>query len=107
MTKEQIIRKHSSPSLLQEVESLFDEAITGEWESITDFTEAFAWIDEKADTTDEWSYLRTPCRKVGIALGYYVPMTPEEVASSMTTARFPWDFKLGGVPYQWVTQEKN
>ena len=82
MTQEQIIRKHSSPSLLQEVESLLDEALTGEWESITDFNEAFAWIDEKADTTDEWSYLRTPRRKVGIALGYFVPMTPEEVASS-------------------------
>ena len=41
MTKEQLIREHSSPSLLQEVESLLDEAITGEWESITDFTEAF------------------------------------------------------------------
>ena len=98
-SKETLIRAHASPALLEEIESLLDEAISGEWESLTDFTEAFEWIEEKADTTSEWSYLRTPCRKVGIALGYYIPMTPEQVASTMTTARYPWAFKLGGTPY--------
>ncbi len=98
-SKETLIRAHASPALIKEIEYLLDEAITGEWESITNFTEAFERIEEKADTTDEWSYLRTPCRKVGIALGYYVPMTPEQVASTVTTARYPWAFKLGGIPY--------
>jgi|14_taG_2_1085336.scaffolds.fasta_scaffold00120_14 hypothetical protein len=100
--KEEIIRETASPALLEEIEMIFDEAIAGEWETVKNFYDAFRWASDKSDMWEEWAFLRTPARKVHIALGEFVPMSAEEVAESGSLNGKPWDFKMNKTPYQWV-----
>ena len=100
--KENIIRKTASRALLEEIEQLLDMALCGEWESVTNLVEAFYDTSDKADSYLEWKYLLKPSRKVHIALGEYVPMTPEQVAKTFSTNGNAWDFKLNKIPYTWV-----
>ena len=99
--REQIIREKSSPALLEEMEFLLDEAINEGWEFITDLYETFRWVSEKADSFEDWVHLRTATRKVHIALGEYVAMSPEQVRDTVSTHGKVWAFKMNKIPYQW------
>jgi len=100
--REYIIRKNASPALLEEIEGLLEMAIMEKWESVETLEDAFEDTSEKADTIPEWKALRTPCRKVEIALGRYVPMSQSEIGRTQVTSGTKWAFKLGGVAYRWA-----
>lgn len=104
MTTEDIIRKHSTPELLEEINDLYELAVWEKFESIKTFEDAFREISDRADRLEPgWEKLRTPTRRVHIALGEYVEMTQFEIENTMRFGgnRKPWDFKLGGKAYQW------
>jgi hypothetical protein len=101
MTKEEvIIRNTSTPTLLKELEELLELALVEEWESIQTLEDVFEDTFNKADTIKEWKPFRTPCRRVAIALGWFVPMTQEEIDMTVTNRGSVWDFKFDGVPYK-------
>lgn len=99
-TEEQIIREHSTPALIQEIEALYEVAKAEEWESIKTFEDAFREVSDRADTCKSWKSLLTPARKVHIALGEYVEMTQHEIETTVCSRGKPWAFKLNGKAYQ-------
>jgi len=44
-----------------------------------DFEEAFRIVSDRSDE-EGWEYLKIPCRRVHIALGEYVEISPEQIA---------------------------
>jgi hypothetical protein len=96
----EIIKKHSSPTLWEEVRDHSQMSIDEEWEQPYTIPQSFDWILDLAEAEPNWRSLKTPARKVAIALGIYVPMTQEEIEMTITTRGTVWDFKLGGVAYQ-------
>ena len=93
-TNIEIIKQAATPMLLLEIEEVFcnlDEQ---------DFEEAFRIVSDRSDE-EGWEYLKIPCRRVHIALGEYVEISPEQIAECGGNAR-PWDFQYKGKRYQWA-----
>ena len=93
----EIIKTHASKELLQEV--LDHNEMSQDWEEPYALTESFDYISNLADSEESWKHLKTPARKVQIALGEYVAMTEEDIENTWRSDGKKWDFKLGGIAY--------
>ena len=102
MTKKEIIKtikKHSTPEMWSRIIDLHETSIKEEWDEPYSIKDSFDHIDDQSDEHGH-KHLQTPCRKVNIALGVYVPMTQEQIDNTVVSHGKKWDFKLGGVAYR-------
>ena len=93
----EIIKTHASKELLQEV--LDHNEMSQDWEEPYALAESFDYIADLAESEGSWKHLKTPARKVQIALGEYVAMTEDEIENTWRSDGKKWDFKLGGIAY--------
>jgi len=96
---ETIIQTNSTDKLWREIVELRETSINEDWNEPYSIAESFDHLDHMSDEP-HYQYLRTPCRKVNIALGVYVPMTQEQIDNTNVSHGKKWCFKLGGVAYQ-------
>ena len=94
----EIIKTHASKELWKEV--LDHNYMSQDWDEPYTLTESFDYVSELAECGDLWKHLKTPARKVQIALGEYVPMTEEQIENTYVSHGKKWDFKLGGIAYK-------
>jgi len=102
MTEKEIIKtikKHSTPEMWSRIIDLHETSIKEEWDEPYSIKDSFDHIDDQSDEHGH-KHLQTPCRKVNIALGVYVPMTQEQIDNTVVSHGKKWDFKLGGVAYR-------
>ena len=102
MTEKEIIKtikKHSTQKLWSEIIDFHEKSINEKWEEPYSIKDSFDYMDDLSYEPG-YKHLQTPCRKVNIALGVYVPMTQEQIESTFVSHGKKWDFKLGGLAYR-------
>ena len=93
-----IIKKNSTTKLWTEIINLHQESINACWDEPYSIKDCFDHLDDQSDGMS-YKHLQTPCRRVNIALGVYVPMSQEQIDNTVVSHGKKWDFKLDGVAY--------
>jgi len=97
MNREETIKKHSNKLLLDLINELIE--LSEDWEETHTVETAFEEMSDRSEY-EGWGNIKTPCRRVHIALGDYVEISKEEMESTIVTSGKPYAFKLKGVFYQ-------
>jgi hypothetical protein len=68
-----------------------------------DLADAFSDVMDIAESNMD-RRMTNIIRRILIDVGYYIPMTEEEVAGTATMGGTQkWDFKMGGIPYMGIS----